>query len=63
MCFKVDHFPAVTVNDWPNIAYEWVIPGQIWPPLLLVKEIVTRGYQIVPKPCYDQKNNDLLDWR
>ena len=63
VCFNLDLVPAITVEDWPWIAREWVSRSRAWPPVLLVNDIVTKGCHIVPKPCTGPKQNDLLDWR
>ena len=58
-----DVVPAITIDDWPHIASEWVIRDRVWPTLSLVKEIVMGGCHIVPKPFYGHQRNELLDWR
>ena len=63
VCVSVDNVPAITVEDFPCIANEWVTRDRKWPSLSLVKEIVMSGCHIVPKPYYDKKGNNLLDWR
>ena len=63
MCLNIDQVPVIVVEDWPNIAREWVNRGRLWPSLSLIKDVVKRGCYIVPKPYYGHKNNDLLDWR
>ena len=62
-CLNIDRVPAITVEDWPWIAREWVSRCRAWPPVLIVNDIVTKGCHIVPKPCTGQKVNYLLDWR
>ena len=62
-CLNIDNVPAITVEDWPWIAGEWVSRCRAWPPVSIVNDIVTKGCHIVPKPCTGQKANVLLDWR
>ena len=59
VCFNLDLVPAITVEDWPWIAREWVSRSRAWPPVLLVNDIVTKGCHIVPKPCTGPEQNDL----
>ena len=63
MHFSVDRVPAITVEDFPYIASEWVTRDRKWPSLSVVKEIVMSGCHIVPKPYYGKEGNNLLDWR
>ena len=61
--FSFDRVPAITVEDFPYIASEWVTRDRKWPSLSVVKEIVMSGCHIVPKPYYGKKGNNFLDWR
>ena len=63
ICLNIDQVPAITVEDWPWIAREWASRCRAWPTVLIVNDIVTKGYHIVPKPCTGQEANYLLDWR
>ena len=63
LSFSLDRVPAITVEDFPYIASEWVTRDRKWPPLSVVKDIVMSGCHIVPKPYYGKEGDNLLDWR
>ena len=63
LSFSIDRVPAITVEDFPYIASEWVTRDRKWPSLSVVKYIVMSGCHIVPKPYYGMEGDKLLDWR
>ena len=60
---SMDRVPAIAIEDFPYVASEWVTRDRKWPSLSVVKQIVTSGCHIVPKPYYGKEGNNFLDWR
>ena len=44
---------SISCEGWPSCAMEWITRKRIWPDAQLLKEIIQRGFHIVPKSSPD----------
>jgi len=59
---EIDGVINVSVNDWPELALEWISRERIWPTQKVIEEIIIDGYFLVNKdPDLDHSNESKCD--